>query len=394
MNTRFLLRGSLLASTLLLASCSMFGNLFDVFRDDEDVARDPMDLVDFDEEVELRRVWSVSVGDGQGDKFNRLQPVVAGGRVYIASNDGRVQAVDAESGRTVWRERLDDTIITGGVGFGNGMVLVGTENSGVVALSAESGSVLWEATVSSEVLAAPATNGRVVVVQSVDDKLTGLNATTGAQLWLYESTSPDLSVRGTSAPLIVGDFVVAAFANGVVASVALDNGTLRWEERVAVPTGSSELDRLVDIDGELLINDAGLLLVPTYQGYLAAIDVTTGQTRWRVEESSTVGAGFGFGNIYAVNENDAVRAYRTSQETPMWENEQLLRRELSTPLGFSNYVAVGDLEGYVHLLSQVDGRLVGREKVDGDGIRGRMLNAGGLLYVYGNGGTLAALRVQ
>lgn len=396
MYIRLLLRGGLLVSTLLLASCSMFsglGNMFDFMRDDEAIEQEPMELGDFDEEVELRRVWSVNVGDGQGDKYNRLQPVLADGRIYIASNDGRVQAVDAENGRTLWRVRIEDTI-TGGVGFGNDLVLIGSENSRVVALSAETGAVLWEASVTSEVLAAPATNGRMVVVQTVDDKLTGLNASTGEQVWLYESTAPELSLRGTSAPRIVENFVLAAFANGAVVSVALDNGTLRWEQRIAVPTGSSELDRLVDIDGELVINEAGLLLVPTYQGYLAAIDVVTGQTRWRVEESSNVGAGFGFGNIYAVNEEDAVRAYRTSQETPMWENEELLRRELSSPLGFSNYVAVGDLEGYVHLLSQVDGRLVGRDKVDGDGIRGRLLNSGNTLYIYGNSGTLAALRVQ
>ncbi len=390
---RTLLRSSLVLGvvlgTTLLTSCSMFNFL----RDEEDRDLDPMKLADFDEEVELRRLWSVNVGDGQGDKFNRLQPVLAGGRVYAASNDGRVVAVDAESGRTLWRQRIEDSI-TGGVGYGNNMVLLGSENSRVVALSAESGDVLWEATVSSEVLSAPATDGRVVVVQSVDDKLTGLNAATGEQVWLYESTAPDLSVRGTSAPRIVDDFVLAAFANGAVVSVALDNGTLRWEERVAVPTGSSELDRLVDIDGDIELNDDGVLLIPTYQGYLAAIDVVTGQTRWRVKESSNVGAGFGFGNVYAVNEGDIVRAYRTSQETPMWENELLLRRKLSSPLGFSNYVAVGDLDGYVHLLSQVDGRLVGRIKVDGDGIRGRMLNSGNTLYVYGNSGTLVAMRIQ
>jgi outer membrane protein assembly factor BamB len=394
MNIRLLLRGSLFVGALSLTACSSLSGMFDWLRDDEDVAQDPMELQDFDAEVELRRLWSVNVGDGQGDKFNRLHPVLAGGRVYVASNDGRVEAVDAENGRIVWRQRLDDTIITGGVGYGANIVLVGTENSGVIALSAETGDVLWDATVTSEVLSAPATNGRVVVVQSVDDKLTGLNATTGEQIWLYESTAPELSVRGTSSPRIVDNFVLAAFANGTVASVALDNGTLRWEQRVAVPTGSSELDRLVDIDGELVINDDGLLLVPTYQGYLAAIDVITGQPRWRVEESSNVGASFGFGNIYAVGEEDAVRAYRTSQATPMWENEDLLRRELSAPLGFSNYVAVGDLEGYVHLLSQVDGRIVGRAKVDGDGIRGRMLNSGSTLYVYGNSGKLEALRVQ
>jgi outer membrane protein assembly factor BamB len=389
MSIRLLVRSSLVVGSLLLASCSMF----DFLKDEKDLDVEPKDLADFEEEVELRRLWSINVGDGQGDKFNRLQPVLSGGRIYVASNDGRVQAVDAESGRTLWRQRIED-LITGGVGYGSNMVLVGSENSRVIAMSAETGEILWEATVTSEVLSAPATNGRVVVVQSVDDKLTGLNAATGEQLWLYESTAPDLSVRGTSAPRIIDNFVLAAFANGTVASVALDNGTLRWEERVAVPTGSSELDRLVDIDGDLELNADGVLLVPTYQGYLAAIDVVTGQTRWRVEESSNVGAGFGFGNVYAVSDGGSVRAYRTSQETPMWENEDLLRRRLTSPLGFSNYVAVGDFEGYVHLLSQVDGRLVGRTKVDGAGIRSRMLNSGGTLYVYGNSGDLAALRVQ
>jgi outer membrane protein assembly factor BamB len=388
---RFLvLRCLLLAScSLLLASCSMF----DFLRADRDESQEPNKLVDFDEEVSLRRLWSVNVGSGQGDKFNRLKPVLAGDRIFAAANNGTVVAVSIENGRTLWRQRLDYDI-TGGVGYGNGIVLLGTENSEVVALDAENGEVLWTATVTSEVLSAPATDGRIVVVQSVDDKLAGLNARTGAAVWLYESTAPALSLRGTSAPLIVDNFVIAAFANGTVVSVALDNGTLRWDERVAVPTGRSEIDRLVDIDGELVLNDERLLLVPSYQGYLAAIDVTTGQTRWRVEESSGVGASFGFGNIYAVNEEDTVRAYRTSQETPLWENAQLRLRRLSPPLGFNNFVAVGDFDGYVHLLAQVDGRFTGRTKVDGAGIRGRMLSQGNVLFVYGNSGTLAALRVQ
>ncbi|MEY4642886.1 MAG: hypothetical protein RLZZ227_2880 [Pseudomonadota bacterium] len=389
---RTLLRGGLLLGTLLLGGCGMFGNMLDVFKSDDDEDLEPKELVDFEEEVRMNRLWSVNVGDGQGDKYNRLKPALAAGRIYAASNDGVVVAVDAETGRTLWRERLDDAI-TGGVGYGGNMVLLGSENSRVIALSAETGSVMWEATVTSEVLSAPATDGRVVVVQTVDDKLTGLNASTGEQVWLYESTSPDLSLRGTSSPRIVDNFVLAAFANGTVVSIATDNGTLRWEQRVAVPTGSSELDRLVDIDGDLEINE-GVVLVPSYQGYLAAIDIVTGQPRWRVEESSSVGGSFGFGNVYAVNEQDTVSAYRTSQETPMWQNEDLYLRRLSSPLAFSNYLAVGDFEGYVHLLSQVDGRFVGREKVDGNGVRAHLLNQGNTLYVYGNGGDLVALSIE
>jgi len=384
---RCLKESLLLAAVLLLSGCSWLDRL-----DKKDLPQ-PAELTRFDDEVRLRQIWNVSVGDGQGDKFNRLRPYYFDGKVFAASNDGVVLAVDAESGRTLWRARSDYQI-TGGVGYGNGIVLVGTENSEVVAFSEEDGAELWVAKVSSEVLAAPVTNGRYVVVQSVDGNVTALDASTGAQRWTYENSVPALSLRGTSAPLLVENFVIAAMANGTVLSLAIDNGTLRWEERVSIPTGRSEIDRLIDIDGDLVLNDAGLVLAPSYQGYFAAIDAVTGQTRWRSQESAYVGASFGFGNLYLVDDGDLVKAYRAGQDTSVWETDALIRRQLSAPLGFSNFVAVADFEGYVHLLSQVDGRLVGRARVDRKGVRARMVNQGNTIYVLGNSGKLAALSVQ
>jgi outer membrane protein assembly factor BamB len=375
-------------ATVLLSSCSW--GMWDFLRDDDKVR--PNRLVDFDEEVRLRRNWSTNIGSGQGEKFNRLKPALVNGVIYVAANNGLVVATDAVSGDRLWRQDLE-VEISGGVGASSGLVLVGTENADIYALDASTGEVRWQSAVSSEVLSSPATDGRVVVVQSIDGRITGLNATNGNQMWTYESPVPALSLRGTSSPLIVGTYVLSAQAGGTVISLALDNGTLRWEERVAIPTGNSDIDRLVDLDGELVVND-NQLLVPSYQGYLSAIDVQTGQTRWRVEESSSVGAGFGFGNIYVSSEDDTVKAYRPGQDDPIWTNDQLLRRKLSAPVGFSNYVAVGDFEGYVHLLAQADGRFVGRTKVDGDGVRSHMLAQGSTLYVYGNSGNLASYTVQ
>ena len=375
----------------LLQACSAM-NPLNWFSGDDDVDQ-PAELVDFDEEVRLRRQWRINVGDGQGDKYNRLKPAITNDTIFVASNNGNVLAVNRENGNRRWRTRLDYQV-TGGAGFGGGMVLLGTENSSVIALDAENGNILWETQVTSEVLSPPASNGRMVVVQAIDGKLIGLDAVTGQQRWIYESTVPALTLRGESSPLILENFVIAAFSNGSVVSLALDNGTLRWEERVAVPTGTSEIDRMVDIDGELVVSDNGLLLVPSFQGYLAAIDVVTGQTRWRVQESSANGASSGFGNIYISTEQGHVKAYRTNQENTVWVNEQLSLRNLTAPTSFNNFVAVGDFEGYVHLLSQVDGRFVGRTRVDSAGIRVPMQVQGNILYVYGNSGNLAAYTVQ
>lgn len=381
--------GFFFLSLVLLSGCGW--NPFGFLSNDDE--EEPADLVDFDEEVRLRREWSVNIGNGQGKKYNRVKPAVLGDSIYVASNNGRVTALNRENGDRLWRADLDYDI-TGGVGVGGGMVLVGTENSRVVALDAATGDIRWEVEVTSEVLGSPAASANIVVVQAIDGKITGHDPATGEQRWIYENTVPALTLRGTSSPLIIENFVIAAFGNGTVVSLATDNGTLRWEERVAIPTGTSEIDRMVDIDGDIYLNDAGLLLIPSYQGYLTAIDVVTGQTRWRVQESSAGGATSGFGNIYISDERGHVKAYRTGQDDLVWNNDLLDLRIVSTPRSFNNYVAVGDFEGYVHLLSQVDGRFVGRIRVDRKGIRAPMAIAGNTLYVYGNGGNLTALRVQ
>src|SRR5690606_32631275 len=133
---------------------------------------------------------------------------------------------------------------------------------------------------------------------------------------------------------------------------------------------------------------------PSYQGYLVALDANTGQIRWRVEASTAQGAGSGFGNVYIATEDGRVEAYRPGQDNIIWQNEQLLRRDLSAPAAFSNYVVVADYKGYLHLLSQVDGSIVGRTRSDGDGVRSPMQSRGGLLYVFGNSGKLEAYRVR
>jgi outer membrane protein assembly factor BamB len=380
----------LLSTTVLMLSSCSWG-IWDFLRDSK--TKRPDKLVDFKEEVRLHENWSIGVGDGQGDKFTKLQPVLRDGVIYAAGYDGIVVAVRTKDGRRLWKQDMD-VEISGGVGAGAGLVVIGTENGVVYALDAATGKTRWKSSVSSEVLSAPATDGKTVVVQSIDGRITGLGATSGQQLWTYEGQVPALSVRGTSSPLILGNTVLSGQAGGSVIALALDNGTLRWEERVTLPKGKSDLDRLIDIDGDLVIGDGNMLLVPSYQGNFSVIDISTGQTRWRTEASSLVGASFGFGNAYIVSDDDKVIAYKIGTETPQWTNDKMKLRKLSQPLGFGNYLAVGDFEGYVHLLAQSDGRFVGRVKVDGDGVRSHLLAEGNTLYVFGNSGELVSYTVR
>jgi outer membrane protein assembly factor BamB len=267
-----------------------------------------------------------------------------------------------------------------------------TGDAKVIAFDQTNGRRLWTANVSSEVLSPPQTDGRVVIAQTVDGRVFALDPASGQQRWVYESTVPALSLRGSSKPVIAGSIVVAGFSNGMVAAVDANNGFLLWEERVAIPQGRYDIERIIDVDGDLLL--AGSTLFATsYQGNLMAFDLQSGRIVWGMPGSTYHGVALGLGNIYWVDNFSHVFAVQNNTERTVWENDQLRLRRISAPTAFNNYIVVGDFEGYLHLISQIDGRFVGRTRIDRSGIRANILSDSGILYVYGNSGTLTALRL-
>jgi outer membrane protein assembly factor BamB len=383
MNMSYLLkRIGLLLALLALGACS-------IFSDDE--SEQPAELQRFDQEIELRQVWSESIGDGQGRHYNRLAPAIDGSLIFAASADGTVVALDKSSGDVRWRQRTGEEI-TGGVGAAGGMVVFGTRDAQVIALSQTDGERLWATTVSSEVLAAPQTDGRVVAAQSVDGRLTALNASDGVQRWVYDSTVPALSLRGTSKPLISGNTVVAGFASGIVAAIDATNGLLIWEERVAVPQGRYDIDRIIDIDGDPVLSGQ-TVFISSFQGNLLGLDLASGRIVWGMPGSSYNSLALGLGNIYWVNNFSHVLAVQNNTERTVWENEDLRLRRVNSPVTINNYLAVADFEGYLHLMTQIDGRIISRDRVDRSGVRANILSEGDTLYVYGNSGRLVALRL-
>ena len=386
---------TMLGIMLLLSGCAGVNlNPLEWFNSDEEV-NPPKELVDISVEVRLDRLWSVDVGNGQGDNYTEITPTIAGRVIFAASENGTVLAVNLDSGDVLWRSRLDERLITGGVGAGGGLVIVGSRDAEVIALDQSTGETVWVGQVTSEVVAQPIVNEDIVVVQTVDDKVTALDNVSGEQRWIYESTQPPLTLRGTSRPVFTpADTVVAGFSNGTLVSVSADDGVWRWEERVAVPEGRYDIDRVIDIDGDLVL-DGNRIFASSYQGNLIALDVATGRIVWGLQDASSYhGITQGFGNLYYCNDESHVVAVRDESEDIVWRNADLQHRSITAPTAISNYVAVADFEGYVHLISQIDGRIVGRSRVDDDGVRANLLADRGRLITFGNSGNLAAYGLQ
>ena len=307
----------------------------------------PAELTSFKEEVVLQKQWSRSIGDGQGKTYNMLVPAIDGDRIYAADVNGEVVAMNRMTGDVIWKKDLK-LRVSGAVGAAYGLVTIGTLKGEVLALDASNGEEKWRAHVTSEVLAPPANNGDVVVVQTQDDRVVGLDASTGNRRWIYESTPAVLTLRGTGAPLVTNHLAIAGLSTGKVVALDTSNGVPVWEQRVAIPQGRSELDRVVDIDGGLLLS-GGTLYVATYQGRVAGLDLESGRVLWQRDASSYAGVAQGFGSVYLSLANGTVEGIDERTTTGLWSNDQLARRQLGSPEVYSSYIAVGDFEGYLHL---------------------------------------------
>ena len=382
-------RHLLVLGFLLTTGCSTITGWF---SDDEFDPREPVELEKITEQVKLKSRWSRGVGDGQGEGLLKINPILVGDSLYAASAEGRVMSVDPESGRVRWKPDLD-LALSGGVGHHGNSVFVGASEGLVMRLDAASGSEIWRAPVSGEVLSAPQGDGRYVVAQTYDGKLMGFDYETGEVRWTYTSDVPVLTLRGTGTPMILGDNAIAGFADGKVVAINLRSGNVAWEVRVAIPQGRSEIERIVDIDGSMAVQ-SNELYVASYQGRLAAIDTRSGRRLWQRNVSSVSGVGVGFGNVYVADDDGTVSAFLRNGQGVRWQNIDLGFRDLSRPTPVSSYVAVVDFEGYLHLLSQVDGEIVGRTKVDSSGARADMLTRGNRLFVFTNDGALKAYDVE
>lgn len=355
----------------------------------------PKDLKSFDEQVELDIVWQDFAAKGPGELGYLLPPVVAGQQIYAIDRAGNLTAWQADKGTFLWEANLE-TGASSGLSYNQGQLYVGTQNGEVMALSASGGQVLWRTRLSTQIMTPPQINtaSRQLVVQTADGRVSALDERTGRILWSYESAEPLLTLHGTATPLVVPSATFAGFANGRVVALDNRNGQLAWDVRVAVPSGRTDIERLVDVDGQPLLTSKGVLVVTSYQGRLIALDPSSGRGIWERKDSSFYPAVEGFGNILYVDEASNIVALDARSGGVLWNQDALSGRRLTAPVIWGDTLAVGDYEGYVHLISLADGHVVGRIEADASGIEQPLIATDNILYAVAVNGRLVAIADQ
>lgn len=368
------------ALSSLLTACSGFF--------DKDNTPTPSPLVKFPTELKVHDTWSTGATSGVGSEYLKLVPAVSERAIMTAGKDGTVSATDKFTGKTLWRTntKID---ISGGASANDDLVIVGGHDGDVVALRASDGKEVWRAKVSSEVLAAPALNHEVAVIKSIDGNVTGLSPVDGHVLWHYSQTEPTLILRGASSPKLTDNSVIVGFANGDLAKLNVRDGAMHWHQTVAMPSGSFAIQRMVDVDADPIIAN-NRIYAATYQGKVAAMDITSGKVFWSHDISSYSGITADHERIYVSDGKSNVWAFDAESGIVDWKQTQLEARNISGPAVIGNYVVVGDEEGYLHWMSKQDGHFVARVQADGSGILASPVVDNNTLYVLSKSGRVKA----
>jgi outer membrane protein assembly factor BamB len=356
---------------VLLAACSS-----------DKPAAEPAKLLDFKPRARIEVRWNVNIGEaGQSVLF----PAVTREAVFAANGKGMLYRLNRKTGKQVWSIESGFPI-TGGVGAGEGLVLVGGEKGELAAFDEDSGRMKWRVNVSSDVLSAPRISDGVVVVRTGNQRITAVSAKDGGRLWLYERATPTLVVRSYASVVIRNGTVYAGFAAGKLAAIALNNGVVVWESSVSQPRGNTELERISDITSLPVVDDAQVCAV-AFQGRLACFDAVQGGTLWTRDVSSDKGLVMSGKTLYLTDTDSNVLALDKTSGSSIWKNSQLLLRQATAPYALDDYLLIGDFEGYLHALKSDDGSFAARYKTDGKAIVVSPVTLGdGALVQTSNGG--------
>ena len=332
-----------------------------------------------------RVAWTAQIGPGT----ESITPVVASGRVFVASTSGTVAALDGATGQDVWRLNLG-TPIAAGVGSDGQTAAVVTRENQLVALA--NGREVWRVRLPARAFTAPLVAGARVFVLTADRTVTAFDAQNGARLWAQSRTSEPLVLSQSGALLAVGDTLVAGLSGRLV-GLNPANGSVRWEAPVATSRGTNEVERLVDIVGPVSrIGDS--VCARAYSAAVGCVDAGRGTVVWSRVAQGTTGVHGDDRLVFGSDAEGRFQAWQRVSGEPAWNIDRLKYRGLSAPVALGRVVAVGDNAGLVHLISREDGSEMTRLSTDGSPILAAPVLSGDSLVVQTRNGGVYAWRPQ
>ncbi|MDI1351542.1 MAG: outer membrane protein assembly factor BamB [bacterium] len=353
----------------------------------------PKDLKPIESKIKVSTDWASPIGKShKSSEYLKIKPVVLDNIIYTADPGASVvHAVNAHNGQNKWSTHLKNGVISGPT-VAHGFVAVGTNGPALVLLNKADGKEVWHAKVSSELLSPPAIASKQVIAKTIDGKVFAFDLISGKKLWMVDHGSPSLVLKASSTPIIVNNLVLIGFSDGKLGAIELQSGRIVWERSISYATGTSDVERLVDIDADPIVNN-NIVYLASYQGYIGALSLSDGQFLWRKPGSVYKNMLLNANTLYLTDSNDTIWSIDGRTGHVNWKQKSLKARNLTEPVLIGNELVVGDRSGYLHFIGLQTGEMIARSQLPG-GISLSPSVVGRNLYVQTNNGMLNKLSVS
>jgi outer membrane protein assembly factor BamB len=349
-----------LGSIMLLQACTQI----DDYMLGKDNTPKPSPLVELKSKVRLLQDWSIPIGKAStASTYLKLKPAINGNMVYVANSNGMVHAVNQKTGHLLWSKQLNYNIMSGPA-VANGYIALGTNRANVILLRQSDGTIAHELTVSGDVLSTPVITHSKVIIKTIDGYLYAFDLKSGEKLWASEHGSPGLMLKASSSPVLMDKMVLVGFSDGKLDAIEATSGLLVWQRSIAYASGASDVERLVDIDADPIVRNK-IVYLASYQGYVGALSLESGQFIWRKPASVYKNMAIDAHTLYLTDTDDVIWAMDRDNGQIKWKQPALKARGLTEPVLLGDHLMVGDRTGYLHVFSAEDGECTARIVLSG-----------------------------
>ncbi len=352
---------------ILLSSCSSSENFFSGFTPDfiksffKEEVKPYRDLPPFSNDSNIKILWQINLSGEIENEYSFLNIYKYEDEIYVPSNEKLISIISSDSGKVIKSINTELDIFSGIVVDTN-LIYFGSKQDTVTAVSHKNGKVLWQRVMSSEIMSISKTYNNLIYIVTNDSKITAIDISTGKFVWINSQISPNLSIRGSSTPIIYEDNVYVGFEEGKIVSYNALNGDIIWEVQIPAIKTETIIDRLNDIDGSVLVDD-GVVYAVSYQGGLIAIDSYNGQILWKQEASSINSLASNGENIFFINNEGILISLDKNTGKIKWKQNKFLKRLIGSPIILNNHIIINDIENYLHVFNADTGSISGRIKL-------------------------------
>ncbi len=349
--------------------------------------------------LKTTKAWQVNTANVMGE--NKIHPYIDNKTIYVAGG-ASASAYTTSNGKQVWKTQIGEKITAGvnGTLLSNpqtkrankpfaAQIFLGTNSGNAISLDAKTGQIQWIERLSSEVLSVSGSENGRVTFRTVDGKIHGLNSKTGELMWQRSQKTPALTQLGAGVPIIIANLVIAGFDNGKIAAYDLQTGQPAWEVVLALPSGNSDLQQMVDVDGRIVAL-GNALFATSLNGSSTGINIAEGKQVWAKSFSSPTGLDVNNSGIFSSDDKGNVWSFDPQTGDPIWSLDDLVGRQPSVPMLIkNNLLVVTDIEGNIHFLNATDAKFRARQKGDLKGYSVEPLVSGNSVYLMGKTGLLS-----